>query len=98
MGALTALLIGAVITYMAWELRRYLLTLDELARQVQFEAMAWTYLTGFVLAGWLGVLAVLSYKLLHWTYKPELLLLTPFLYFCLEIFRAEWLQHLARRY
>ncbi len=31
---------------MVWEFRRYLATLDELAREVQYRSMAYTYLTG----------------------------------------------------
>ena len=95
---ITALLGGMVITYMALELRRYLFTLDELARRIQFEAMAWTYLTGFILAAWLGVLAPFSHTLMHWPYKQGLLLLSPFLYFLLEPVRAGWLYYLSRRY
>ena len=34
---LTALVTGAVITWIAWEKRRYLLQLDELARRMQLE-------------------------------------------------------------
>jgi hypothetical protein len=89
---------GTVITYIAWELRRYLFTLDELARRLQFEAMAWTYLTGFVLAVWLGVLAPFSHTLMNWPFKQSLLLLSPFLYFLLEPVRAGWLYYLSRRY
>ncbi|MGD1077744.1 MAG: hypothetical protein ABR881_05420 [Candidatus Sulfotelmatobacter sp.] len=95
---ITDLLWGTVLTYIAWELRRYLFTLDELARRLQFEAMAWTYLTGFVLAAWLGVLAPFSHTLMHWPYKQSLLLLSPFLYFLLEPVRAGWLYYLSRRY
>jgi len=95
---ITDLLWGTVITYIAWELRRYLFTLDELARRMQFEAMAWTYLTGFVLAAWLGVLAPFSHTLMHWPFKQSLLLLSPFFYFLLEPVRAGWLYYLSRRY
>jgi hypothetical protein len=94
----TALLAGAVITFIAWEFRRYLLQLDELARRMQFEAMAWTYLTGFALAAWLGVLLPFSRTLMHWPYKPGYLLLSPFLFFLLEPVRAAWLYYLSRRY
>jgi hypothetical protein len=93
-----ALLGGGVITYIAWEFRRYLLQLDELARRMQFEAMAWTYLTGLALAAWLGVLLPFSRTLTHWPYKPGFLLLTPFLFFVLEPIRAAWLYYLSRRY
>src|SRR5262245_11369525 len=35
---------AVAFAYIAWALRRYLLALDELARRLQLEAMAWTYL------------------------------------------------------
>jgi len=35
---------GAAYSYIAWEGRRYLLSLDELACRIQLEAIAWTYL------------------------------------------------------
>jgi hypothetical protein len=95
---ITATMSGAVITFIAWEFRRYLLQLDELARRMQFESMAWTYLTGFVLAGWLGVLVPFSHTLMHWPYKPGFLLLSPFLFFLLEPVRALWLYYVSRRY
>jgi hypothetical protein len=95
---ITDLLWGTAITYIVWELRRYLYTLDELARRLQFEAMAWTYLTGFVLAVWVGVLAPFSHTLMHWSFKQSLLLLSPFLYVLLEPVRAGWLYYLSRRY
>ena len=94
----TALMGGAVMTYIAWEFRRYLLQLDELARRMQFESMAWTYLTGFVLVAWLGVLAPFSKTLMHWPYKPGFLLLSPYLFFLLEPVRGAWLWYVSRRY
>ena len=95
---ISAVLAGSVITFIAWELRRYLLQLDELARRLQLEAIAYTYLTGFVLAAWMGVLAPFSHTLMHWPYKPGFLLLSPFLYFLLEPIRSGWLYYLSRRY
>jgi len=89
------------ISYIAWELRRYLTQLDELARRMQLEAIAWTYVTGFVLAAWFGVLltvlALFSHSSSHWPFKA-LLLASPFLYFLLEPIRAGWLYYLSRRY
>jgi hypothetical protein len=79
-------------------MRRYLMALDELARRMQFEAMAWTYLTGMVLAVWLATLAPLSHTLLYWDYRQTLLLLLPFAYMLLEFVRAGWLYILSRRY
>jgi len=95
---ITLLATGALITYIAWELYRYLSQLDELARRMQMEAITWTYLTGFVAAAWIGVLAPFSHFLMHWPYKPSLLTLIPFLYFVLEPVRAVWLYVLSRRY
>lgn len=89
---------GSVLTYMAWEFRRYLYQLDELARRMQMEAITCTYLTGFVIAAWLGVLWPFSHFLVHWPYKPTVLFTIPFLYFVLEPIRAGWLYYLSRRY
>jgi len=86
--------LGVMASYIAWEFRRYLSAIDELARRMQLEAMAWTYLTGFVLAGWLGVLTTLMYSLTRW----PLVLVIPFLYFLLEPVRAGWLYYLSRKY
>jgi hypothetical protein len=97
--AITLLVVGALITYIAWEMSRYLRQLDELARRMQLEAMALTYLTGMVVAGWLGVLVPLGHVLLHWSYPTQhLLLCIPFLYCLLEVVRAGWLYYLSRRY
>lgn len=89
---------GFLVTYIAWEFRRYLYQLDELARRLQMESMACTYLTGFVIAAWLGALWPFSHFLVHWPYKPTILFLIPFLYFLLEPVRAAWLYYLSRRY
>lgn len=97
-GSITPFVAGAVLTYIAWELRRYLYALDELARRMQLEAIAWTYITGMILAAWLGALAPFSHTLTHWPYKQSLLLMMPFLYFVLEPVRAGWLYYLSRRY
>ena len=100
-GATTMLLAGCVISYIAWELRRYLAQLDELARRMQLEAIAWTYLTGFVLAAWFGALIALldlfSHALAHSPFNI-LLVASPFFYFLLEPIRAGWLYYLSRRY
>lgn len=92
------LLSGVVITYIAWELRRYLLALDELARRMHMEAIAWTYLTGFVLAGWIGVFIILGRNLISYQNRQTLLFMIPFLFFLLEAVRGAWLYHLSRRY
>jgi len=90
---------GVAITYVAFEGRRYLRQLDELARHLQLEAMAWTYLTGFVLAGWVAVLAMLfSHAIIHWRFSQALFFASPFLYFLLAPVCAGWLYYLSRRY
>src|SRR5688500_7377834 len=40
-----AALPGVIFGYVIWEFRRYLNALDELARRIQLEALAWTYLS-----------------------------------------------------
>jgi hypothetical protein len=96
---ITLLVVGALMTYIPWEMSQYLRQLDELARRMQLEAIAWTYLTGMVVAGWFGVLLPLGHLLLHWSYPRQYLLLSiPFLYFLLEPVRAGWLYYLSRRY
>ena len=99
--ATTVLVAGCVISYIAWESRRYLAHLDELGRRMQLEAMAWTYITGFVLAAWFGVLvvflALFGHLPTHGFFKG-LLLVSPFFYFLLEPIRAGWLYYLSRRY
>ena len=96
---ITLLVVGALMTFIAWEMFCYLRQLDELARRMQLEAIAWTYLTGMVVAGWLGVLMPLCHLQLHWSYPRQYLLLSiPFLYFLLEPVRAGWLYYLSRRY
>jgi hypothetical protein len=90
--------VGLLMTYIALEFRRYLYQLDELARRMQMEAMACTYITGFVMAAWMGILWPFSSFLVHWQYKPTVLFMIPFLYFLLEPVRAGWLYYLSRRY
>jgi len=96
--SVTALVGGIVITFIALEFRHYLSEIDELARRLQLEAMAWTYLTGFVVAAWLGVLGAFSQTIAHWVFKPEVLLTIPYLFFLLEPVRGGWLYYLSRRY
>ena len=96
--SVTTLVGGIVITFIALEFRHYLSEIDELARRMQLEAMAWTYLTGFVVAAWLGVAGALSQTIAHWAFKPEVLLMIPYLFFLLEPVRGGWLYYLSRRY
>ena len=97
---ITALLPGPAFTYMVWEWRKYVLTLDELARRMQFEAATWTYATGLVLAMWLGGVAAV----VHWPgylapLGPRITVsITLFLFGLLEIVRSLYLYRLSRRY
>ena len=84
---LTAILPGAAFAYIAWEFRRYLLSLDELARGLQFESIAWTYLTGLALAAIVGGIGIVT----HWT-------VSPLWFIVLEPVRALWLYVVTRRY
>ena|ERR1051326_1919002 len=87
---LIGLLPGAVFIYIAWSCYGYLRTLDELARRMQLEAMAWTYLTGIAAAVLLGGLA-LAYNWGQWFLNPVWLLI-------LEPVRGAWLYVVSRRY
>jgi hypothetical protein len=97
---ITALLPGPALTYIAYEWRRYVLTLDELARRIQFEAAAWTYITGLLLAMWLGDISFIT----RWPHYPKLLVprvlvsVTFFLFGLLEPIRCAYLYLLSRRY
>jgi hypothetical protein len=90
--AIQSLAPGITVAYIAWEFRRYLLALDELARRIQFQAIAWTYLTGLVLAALVGGVAM-AYGL-HW----EILWLNPLWFVLLEPVRSCFLYYVARRY
>jgi hypothetical protein len=78
---------GAGFFYIAWEFRRYLLSLDELARRIQFESIAWTYLSGLVVAMLFGGVALFY----GWRVNPGWFIV-------LEPVRAGWLYFVARRY
>jgi hypothetical protein len=84
---LSAFAPGATLVYIAWEFRRYLLSIDELARRLQFESIVWTYLTGFALASILGGIGML----LDWK-------LNPIWFVALEPIRGIWLYVISRRY
>lgn len=78
---------GLILLYLCWEFRRYLLTLDELAKSIHMESIAWTYLTGSVIAAVLG-----GFTILHgWSINPLLIVL-------LEPIRVVWLYVVSRRY
>ena len=76
--------------FISWEFRRYLNALDELARRIQLEALAWTYLTGLTIACALGGV-MLAYDLRPWF--PS-----PFWFILLEPIRGLWLYVVSRRY
>ena len=83
----TAIAPGATFVYIVWEFRRYLMSLDELARRVQFESIVWTYLTGLALAAIFGGVGLIT----HWT-------LNPLWFMVLEPVRVAWLYVISRRY
>jgi hypothetical protein len=62
------LLPGLILTYWAWEWRKYVLTLDELSRHILFEAAAWSSVTASVIAFWLAGVAVI----VRWPHYPKL--------------------------
>ena len=86
----TAVLPGAMFGFISWEFRRYLNALDELARRIQLEALAWTYLTGLTISSALGGV-MLAYDLRPWF--PN-----PFWFILLEPIRGLWLYMVSRRY
>ena len=86
----TAILPGAIFGFISWEFKRYLDALDELARRIQLEALAWTYLTGLTMACALGGV-MLAYELQPW-------FLSPFWFILLEPIRGLWLYVVSRRY
>ena len=85
--AITAFGPAIAFVYVAWEFRRYLAALDELARRIQLESIAWTYLCGLVAAILLaGVSVVYGIRF------------NPIWVFLLEPVRAGWLYFVSRRY
>ncbi len=87
-----SLIPGAAFSYIAWEFRRYILGLDELARRIQLEAILWTYLTGMAVASIAGGIAMVY----GWEWNP--LWLNPAWYIFLEPVRGCFLYYVARRY
>lgn len=84
---IAALAPGAAFFYIAWEFRKYLTALDELARRIQLESIAWTYLCGLAVAMLLGGLGMVY----GWR-------LNPLWFIVLEPVRAGWLYFVSRRY
>lgn len=87
---ITALLPGVAFAFIAWEFRRYINSLDELARRIQLEAATWTYLTGMVAAMFFwGYSAAARTPLpAHW----------PAFFLVLEPVRGFWLYFVSRKY
>lgn len=87
---LTALLPGGAFTYIAWAFDGYLRSLDELARRLQLEAIARTYLIGIAVAALLGGFALMY----NWGH----LFLNPIWFLTLEPVRGAALYWMSRRY
>jgi hypothetical protein len=84
---------GLIYGYIAWEMRRYWLALDELARRLQMEAAAYTYLAGIAAGTVLGGLSLVFFG--HgWVW----LWCNPLWIVMLEPARGVILYFLARRY
>lgn len=74
----------SLISYYAWEKRKYFRTLDELTRRIELEGMAWAYSLGVLGALWAGrIIYVVS---LRWPLNPKLGFWTPL--FLLAVFLA----------
>lgn len=54
---ITVFLCLSLVSYYAFEKRRYFLTLDELSRRIEMEGMAWAYGIGVLAAFWFGGIA-----------------------------------------
>lgn len=83
-GLITMFLGLSLISYYAWEKRKYFLSLDELTRRIELEGMAWAYSLGVLGALWAG--GIIYAVSLRWTLNPKLGLWTPF--FLLAMFLA----------
>ncbi len=79
---------GIGIGYISWEFRRYLSALDELARRIQLEALAWTYLSGFTIACAVGGVV----------HAYDLPFPSPLWFAVMEPLRGVWLYAVSRRY
>jgi hypothetical protein len=77
-----------MFSFIAWSFWKYLSELDELARGIQFQTIALTYLTGLGAAGFVAALGAAG----HWAINPLIA------YILLEPVRGFWLWVIARRY
>ena len=73
-----AFLLPILLSYLAWESRRYTATLDELTRRIKTEAEASAYRTGLILAAWLWAIASI---LSGWPSFPRAFVTVPILGF-----------------
>jgi hypothetical protein len=76
MGLITLFLPALLFTYMAWEKRKYFLSLDELTRRIELDGMAWAYGIGVLTALWVGGLGYAAS--LRWSLDPKLISWAPF--------------------
>jgi hypothetical protein len=72
-------LAAAFITYYAWEKRKYFHSLDELARRIELEGMAWAYAIGALATLWLAAIAYAASP--HWTLHSKFFPWGPILLF-----------------
>jgi hypothetical protein len=72
-------LAAAFITYYAWEKRKYFHSLDELARRIELEGMAWAYAIGVLATLWLAAIA--SVTSTHWMLNSKFYPWGPILLF-----------------
>jgi hypothetical protein len=92
-GTIGAIAPGLTFSFVAWETHRYWLSLDELARRLQLEAAAWTYLVGIAAGMLLGGFSFVFYNsasVWFWCSPMWVILLEPI--------RAFVLYRLAKRY
>lgn len=83
-GVTTIFLYLVLVSYYAWEKRKYFLSLDELTQRIELEGMAWAYSLGVLGALWAG--GIIYAVSLRWTLNPKLGFWTPF--FLLAMFLA----------
>jgi hypothetical protein len=93
---LGVLLAGSACAGITWGFRRYLRSLDELARRIQLESIAWTYLTGLAVAPMLsGIMAAYNLRPFQSLFGS----MSPFVCVLLiEQVRTLWLYKVSRKY
>ena len=78
-GLITIFLFLVLVSYYAWEKRKYFLSLDELTRRIELEGMAWAYSLGVLGALWAG--GIVYAASLRWAFVPKAGLWTPCFFF-----------------